>query len=174
MVRIAGEIVIERPVEEVFDFVADARNEPCYNRRLRHAVQITAGPVGRGTRFREETIMLGRPVVTLIEHTAYERPRRLVSAIQMATMDIQGALTFDPVPGGTRMRWSWDLAPRGVFRLLTPLIARFGPRFERSNWANLKRFLEARTAPPQAHATRRAVTAPNEEGHHGPVPGGGA
>jgi hypothetical protein len=28
VVRIEGEIVIDRPVDEVFDFVADARNEP--------------------------------------------------------------------------------------------------------------------------------------------------
>jgi len=31
MVRIDGQIVIARPVEEVFDFVADERNEPRYN-----------------------------------------------------------------------------------------------------------------------------------------------
>jgi hypothetical protein len=30
--RIAGDIVIRRPVEEVFDVVADERNEPRYNR----------------------------------------------------------------------------------------------------------------------------------------------
>jgi len=30
MVRIQGEIVINRPVDEVFDFVADERNEPRY------------------------------------------------------------------------------------------------------------------------------------------------
>jgi hypothetical protein len=144
MVRIAGEIIIDRPVEEVFDVVADARNEPRYNPLVRNAVQTTPGGIGRGTRFREETIMLGRPVATFIEHTNYERPRRLVSAIHMATMDVRGNLTFDPVPGGTRMRWAWDLKPRGVFRLLTPLIARTGPRLEATNWTNLKRFLEAR------------------------------
>jgi uncharacterized membrane protein len=29
--RVTGEIVIERPIDEVFDFVADERNEPQYN-----------------------------------------------------------------------------------------------------------------------------------------------
>lgn len=144
MVHIVGEIIIDRPVEEVFDTVADARNEPRYNPLVRRAVQTTPGAIGRGTRFREETMILGRPVATVIEHIDYERPRRLVSAIRMATMDVRGTLTFDPAPGGTRMRWAWDLQPRGVFRLLTPLIARVGPRLERTNWANLKRFLEAR------------------------------
>lgn len=37
MVRIEGEIVINRPVDEVFDFVADERNEPRYNPRLLRA-----------------------------------------------------------------------------------------------------------------------------------------
>jgi hypothetical protein len=34
VLRIGGEIFINRPVEEVFDFVADARNEPRYNPRM--------------------------------------------------------------------------------------------------------------------------------------------
>jgi hypothetical protein len=33
MARIEGELVIERPVEEVFDFVPGERNEPRYNPR---------------------------------------------------------------------------------------------------------------------------------------------
>ena len=40
MVLIEGEIVITRPVEEVFDFVADERNEPRYNPHMRRAVQV--------------------------------------------------------------------------------------------------------------------------------------
>lgn len=31
MAHVEGEIIINRPVEEVFDFVADERNEPHYN-----------------------------------------------------------------------------------------------------------------------------------------------
>ena len=34
MTVIDGEIVIERPVEDVFDFVADERNEPRFNSRI--------------------------------------------------------------------------------------------------------------------------------------------
>jgi hypothetical protein len=31
LVRVAGEIIINRPIEIVFDFVADESNEPHYN-----------------------------------------------------------------------------------------------------------------------------------------------
>ena len=65
-------------------------------------------------------------------------------------MEIRGGLTFDPVPEGTRMRWSWVVAPRGVLKLLTPLVARTGRRQEQAIWANLKRVLEAQAAPSRA------------------------
>jgi Polyketide cyclase / dehydrase and lipid transport len=151
MVRIAGEIVITRPVEEVFDVVADERNEPRYNPRMRRAEQTSTGPIGLGTRFRAESMMMGRPVEMAIVITAYERPRRLASATHLSTMEIQGSLTFDPVPEGTRMRWSWDLEPRGIFKLMTPLVARVGQRQEETIWAGLKQFLEGQETPP-AHA----------------------
>jgi hypothetical protein len=77
-----------------------------------------------------------------IELTGYERPRRLASSTSMATMDIHGSLTFDPLPEGTRMHWQWDLEPRGLLKLLSPLIARMGERQERVIWSNLKRLLE--------------------------------
>ena len=41
---IAGEIVIERPIDEVFDVVADERNEPRYNPRLAAVEKLTDGP----------------------------------------------------------------------------------------------------------------------------------
>ena len=45
MARVSGEILIERPVEEVFDFVADQRNEPIYNPRMLQSEKITDGPI---------------------------------------------------------------------------------------------------------------------------------
>ncbi len=60
----------------------------------------------------------------------------------MASADIRDVLTFEPVPAGTRMRWSWHVEPRGLFKLLTPIVARIGQRQEAAIWANLKQCLE--------------------------------
>ncbi|MGZ6639243.1 MAG: SRPBCC family protein [Solirubrobacteraceae bacterium] len=54
MARVEGEIIINRPEEEVFDFVADERNEPRYNPRMVRAEKISEGPIGPGTRFHTE------------------------------------------------------------------------------------------------------------------------
>jgi hypothetical protein len=52
MAKLEGEIVIGRPVEAVFDYVADQSNEPQYDPQMIRAEKITAGPVGKGTQFR--------------------------------------------------------------------------------------------------------------------------
>ena len=142
MIRIEGEIVINRSPEEVFDFIADECNEPLYNPRMRHAEQVSDGPIGVGTRFRAESAGTGRPVEMIIEVTDYERPRKLASSTHMSSMDIHGALTFDPVPTGTRMHWLWDLEPTGSLRLLTTLVTSMGRHQEQTIWTGLKHHLE--------------------------------
>ena len=52
MAQIQGKLVIHRPVHEVFDFVADERNEPRYNPRICRAEKLLPGSIGCGTRFR--------------------------------------------------------------------------------------------------------------------------
>ena len=147
MAHIEGEIIIQRPVEDVFDFVADERNEPRYNPRMIRAEQISPGPIGLGTRFEAETKTMGQPVAMTIEITAYERPRRLANSTHIASMEIEGALTFDPIPEGTRMRWSWELEPRGALKRLTPLVERMGRHQEETIWTSLKHFLEEQQTP---------------------------
>lgn len=146
MSHIEGQVIIHRPVDEVFDVVADERNEPRYNPQMRNVEQTSAGPIGLGTTFRAESMSQGRPVEMTITFTGFERPRRLASATHMATMDIKGTLTFEPVPEGTRMRWSWELEPQGALKLMTPLIVLIGRRQERAIWTGLKRYLEAPAA----------------------------
>ena len=55
----------------------------------------------------------------------------------------RGEMVANP-SGGTRMRWSWTLEPRGVLRFLGPILASMGRRQERRIWTSLKQLLEAR------------------------------
>jgi hypothetical protein len=143
MSRVEGEIIISRPVEEVFDFVADERNEPRYNPRMLGAEQISEGPIGVGTRFRTEVETMGRTMPMIVEFTKYERPRRFGSVTRSSMMETEGALTFELVSGGTRMRWSWDVRPRGMLKLMAPIVGVIGRRQEQGIWGNLKRLLES-------------------------------
>jgi hypothetical protein len=146
MARIDGEIVIDRPVDVVFDYVADQSNEPQYNSRMVRAEKISPGPVGKGTRFRAAAASMGRTAEMLIECTGYDRPTRLASATTMHQADISYTLTFEPAASGTRMRWSGQVRPKGAFKLLGPLITWLGRHQEQRIWANLKQHLEATPA----------------------------
>lgn len=144
MARIDGEMVIAAPVEQVFDMVADERNEPLYNPRIVQAQKTSQGPVGRGTRFTAQPKGMGARGAMTIEVVEYDRPRRLVTSIRSSYMDADGTLTFAPVEGGTRMRWSWDMRLQSALRVLSPLLRAIGPRWEYRNWAGLKQFMENR------------------------------
>ena len=142
MTFIEGEITIARPAAAVFDFAADQRNEPRYNTRMARAEKVTGGPVGKGTVFRSAVRAPGRPTEIRSELTAYHRPAWLASRTTLAQAGIAGTLYFEPVPGGTRMRWAWVVRPKGASPLLTPVIGRIGRRQERAIWTGMKRYLK--------------------------------
>nr|MDT0656409.1 SRPBCC family protein [Micromonospora sp. DSM 115978] len=143
MINIAGEITINAPVDEVFDLVADGRNEPRYNPRMVRAEKVSAGPVGPGARFVVEprgTGTKGQMTMTILE---YDRPRRLHNVVRSSYLRVDGTLTFEQVAGGTRLRWDWATRLRGPMRLLSPVLALAGPAWERRNWVGLKEYVES-------------------------------
>jgi len=141
--HIQGDVLIRRPVEEVFDFVADERNEPSYNSNMQVCEKVTEGPIGVGTRFHATVRSGRRPVGMQVEYTAFDRPHLLGSTSRMAAADFSGTLTFTPTPAGTRLRWSWQARPKGAVRLLAPVFAPIGARQERRMWTALRDQLEA-------------------------------
>jgi uncharacterized protein YndB with AHSA1/START domain len=143
MIHLEREVFINREPEQVFDFVADGRNEPQYNSHVIHAEQTSPGPVGQGTQFRFEAKTPGRPQVVCYEITAYDRPRRIASRVTQSRMiDVETIEDFDAVDGGTRVRWSFDIRPKGAIKLLGPIIGRVLGRRLQSTFANLKALLE--------------------------------
>ena len=142
MTRIEGEIAISRPVDVVFDYVADQTNEPQYNPGMVRAEKVSAGPIGKGTKFRSAVRSAGRTAEMLIEFIDYDRPRLLASTTTMKQADIDYVLRFESVTAGTRISWSGQVRPKGVFRLLGPLIIWLGRRQERRIWQSMKKRLE--------------------------------
>lgn len=95
MAHIAGEVLIAAPVGEVFDMVADERNEPRYNPRITRAEKVSAGPVGPGARFVAEPRGTGAKGEMTLTIGEYERPRRLHNRVISSYMWVDGTLTFE-------------------------------------------------------------------------------
>ena len=144
---VQGDIVINRPIDEVFDFVADERNEPKYNPQMTLAEMVSQGPIGVGTKFHVMTTGVGRAADMTIEYTEFDRPRRLGSATHISNMDINGTLVFEAQGQSTKMKWLWNIEPRGFIKLLGPIVRRMGERQELAIWTGLKKVMEAEAAP---------------------------
>ncbi|HET9782955.1 MAG TPA: SRPBCC family protein [Candidatus Dormibacteraeota bacterium] len=144
---VKGDIVIDRPVEDVFDFVADERNEPKYNHQMTVAEMLTNEPIGMGSKFHSVMQRNGVTTDMAVEYTEFDRPRRIASRIHGSNMDFNGALLFEPKGAGTKMTWLWNIELRGFYRLLGPLVRRMGERQELSIWTGLKSLMEAQAQP---------------------------
>lgn len=143
MTHIAGEVTIKAPVHEVFDMVADERNEPRYNPRIVRAEKVTEGPIGAGTQFVAEPKSMGSRGEMTLTILGYDRPRRLANVVRSSYMKADGTVTFEAVAGGTRLMWDWNMSMLGPLRLLSPLLAVIGPSWERRNWLGLKEYMES-------------------------------
>jgi uncharacterized protein YndB with AHSA1/START domain len=143
MAHIAGEVLIAAPVGEVFDMVADERNEPRYNPRIVRAQKVSEGPLGRGARFVAQPKSMGTKGQMTLEVLEYDRPHRLHNVVRSSYMQVEGTLTFEEVEGGTRLRWDWDMGLVEPMRVLSPVLAVIGPGWERRNWVGLKHYMES-------------------------------
>jgi hypothetical protein len=140
MAHITGHIRIATPVGQVFDTVADSRNEPAFNPGMTGVELLTPLPIGLGTRF---CVRMGKAgMEMLVELTEFERPHRLGSCTTSSMMETSGTLTFAADGEDTLMSWDWQVRPKGWLRMLGPLSGPLGSRMERRIWTGLKHQLE--------------------------------
>lgn len=129
---------VNRPVEDVFDFLADIRNEAAWNPRVIRIDKTSNGSIGAGTTFHGLYKGIGPLRTELVE---YDRPGRLSFRSSSPRMRIAGTFVLSAVQGESSVALSADLEPQGLFRFIAPLMA---PLLKRQNAAastRLKRVL---------------------------------
>ena len=125
------------PSEEVFDTLADLRNETQWNSRVSSAELESAEPIELGSRF----AVVNGGTAYEVTITTYERPSLLVlEASGNPALTI--AYTFAPTDDGTQLESDFEFRPRGVLRLLFPLLAPVIRREVPKQYASLKALCE--------------------------------
>src|SRR5450759_151468 len=98
MIVAHGDVFIQRPIEEVFDFVADSRNEPGWLPGATRVDKTTEGPIGQGTRFEGEYARAGMVSLELVD---FERPHRVTFRAKSRTVNFDDAVTLATEGTGT-------------------------------------------------------------------------
>jgi hypothetical protein len=121
MIGADWQITVERPVEEVFDFVADLHNEPQFNPDASNIVKKTDGAIGLGTVFEEDYKRVGRYLTTI---DVYQRPTELGFDARNPKADALVRFHLAPQgPSATSVSCTVELTMKGPMRFAEPLMA---------------------------------------------------
>ncbi|PNI07263.1 hypothetical protein CXX84_16915 [Arthrobacter sp. AFG7.2] len=137
-------VVIDRPPQEVFDFLSKFENIAVYDSSVTSSGQIGEGPLAVGTRGRGTSKIMGRQFDWTVEIAEFDRPRRMMSRSVEGKLDFTVTFTLEPANGGTRLTQRIDAASGlgGVFgKLADPLVERAQGRTMRANLETLAEWL---------------------------------
>jgi uncharacterized protein YndB with AHSA1/START domain len=73
----SASVVIDRPIHEVFAFLADGTNDPKFSPRVQHIAKTTDGPIGVGTVFESTVKDAGMKTRRSFELTEFVEPTRI-------------------------------------------------------------------------------------------------
>jgi carbon monoxide dehydrogenase subunit G len=154
MITAEAELQINRPLEEVFDFWADVRNENDWNPGSQGWEKTSPGPVGLGTTFTGEVKGMG---AMTMQNTEYQRPFRVIHRGSAKSFDFASTLIFEPSASGTRVRATGQVEPRGLFKLMAPLMGVMMKKQFTATMINLKCALEERASQPAPDSTSESA-----------------
>jgi uncharacterized protein YndB with AHSA1/START domain len=124
--RFEATVKIDRPIEGVFDFLADGENDPKFSPRVLEIRKTTDGPPGVGTVYASTVKDAGMKTKREFELTEFERPARIRWAERSKNLITasEGGYDLAPDGDGTRVTIHNVLEGHGLGKLLAPLAVR--------------------------------------------------
>lgn len=160
MIRGEVDIVIERPIDEVFDLWADLSQDPKWHPKAKHVEQTSPGPLAAGTTFRGEYEGMGAMDFETLE---FDRPNRVKRRGTCRSFDFVSTVSLVEVPSGTRVHFVGEVGLHGLYKLMLPLMGPMMKKQAANVMGELKRALEHRGVRP-SRDFRNSVTESGGEG----------
>ncbi|MCC0094837.1 SRPBCC family protein [Streptomyces flavotricini] len=116
-------VEIDRPIGEVFAYLADGRNDPQFSPRVQEITKTPDGPTGVGTVFRSTVKDAGMKTGREFRITGLE-PQKLIRWTEQSRnlVTAEGGYDFEALPGDrTRVRIFNTLEGHGLGKLLVGL-----------------------------------------------------
>jgi uncharacterized protein YndB with AHSA1/START domain len=124
--RFEATVVIERPIEEVFAFLADGENDPKFSPRVLEITRTTPGPPGVGTVYASTVKDGGVKTKREFKLTAFEPPTRIrwTEVSKNLVTAPEGGYDLAREGSGTRVTIYNVLEGHGPGKLIAPLALR--------------------------------------------------
>ena len=144
MVRIELTVDIACPAEKVFAALTDLEHLPDWQSSA--VSSKPDGPLGVGTRIREQRSLMGRVLDNELEVTAYDPPRRFALEGRSGAVPLSIDHELVENDGKTVLRVHAQAQPGALYKLAEPMIKRTAEQELRTDFERLKGRLEAGTA----------------------------
>jgi uncharacterized membrane protein len=137
---------ISRPLDEVFAYVADARNRPQWDESVESEELTSAEPIGVGSTVRTRMRSMGRQYEYTWRIVTHDPPKRM--SVESTSGPFPTTLDFDfsEEDGETHLTATVVGRPGGLMRLFQPMIARTTQQNLERAYPRLKRLLETGAA----------------------------
>jgi len=144
MINVEARMVINRPVADVFAFVANLENLPRWDTDFQEAKQLASTPDGVGAMY--QCLLKypgGKTATQKVETTEYAVNKKITyesepTKIAKARISIQ----FESVSEGTKITSLLQPEFYGLFRFFEPMMARAIRKSHTAHLSNLKPLLE--------------------------------
>jgi uncharacterized membrane protein len=143
MFKYEKSVFINRPQQEVFNFVTDLSNDPKWQASIQSVKQISDGPIGVGSTFRYETKLLGRKSETEIQLTSYNPPNGASVKALNGPIPFENTYRFETQDGGTLLTFMGWAEIGGFFKIAEGLAAKQIEKQLETDAVALKKLLEA-------------------------------
>ena len=134
---------IERPIEEVFDYVSDPTTFARWNSAVQSVRELSPGADGIGATYRMERELPSGRAENDLEVVEINRPSLFVIRTTSGPTPFRYRYVFTDEEGGTLLQLAAEMELGRLAGALGPLAARGVKRGVDSNFADLKRILEA-------------------------------
>ena len=143
--RFEATVVIGRPIEEVFAFLADGENDPKFSPRVLEIRKTTSGPPGVGTVYASTVKDAGMKTKREFKLTEFEAPTRIRWAEQSKNLVTapEGGYDLSSEGDGTRLTVHNVLEGHGPGKLIAPLALRSARKGADDFAQSIKRAVEA-------------------------------
>jgi len=141
--KLESSIVINRPAETVWAYVADFEKNTMWNPATVEMRLTSEGPLRKGSTYVWAGQWLGRRMESNCEVTEFEPGRKFAYKIVSGPFPGTASTTLEPAGGGTRVTISSEGEMGGFFKLAEPVVAAMSRRQIEGMLANLKDLVEA-------------------------------
>lgn len=146
MRKIRLSIHINRPREDVFDFLSDPANLSKWNSVMDSAEWTSSDAARAGSTYRVVAKMPGGKKKGLFEITQWDPPQRYgyrSREIAFPFESIESTITLAPQDGGTQLTFEAQFALSGLLSLVEGMFVKMAEKGDGANLATAKRLLEA-------------------------------